>query len=186
MVDDDDSPVSKKLVKMVNDLYRSNGYKPMVVIFREKIIVLPYHYSHLNALSSDEEYAIMCDDNMMLRMFRYTHLHPEKPVYHNIGYDDEDSDKGYIFNGKKFEERPINDMLHDVCVKRLKDIKELHEEIEEFFTDEFNKTVRKKIKQMDKALKNKRASEKMFAPIKKLLCERCELFVISFLRSYAY
>ena len=183
MVDDDDSPISKKLIKICEDLYRNNGYKPLLFILRERIILLPYHYSHLRNLSSNEEYAILCDDNMMLRLFRYTHLHPEKPEYHNIGYDGKEPDKGYIYNGKAFEERPINDILHGVCVERLKDIKELHEETELLFTDEFNEEFKDKIKKINKTLKNKRASEKMFAPIKKLLYDRSDLFVISFLRT---
>ena len=134
---------------------------------------IPVHFSHLDELTTDDEISIFSSkENPMIMYFIYTHLNPDKPKFHNIGYIDKHSGTGYICNGKKFVQQSISHILRTVFENRLKDLEQLHNELQGYFSKKVNDCIREKLQNMNELLwgnpKNPKQSEKNLQNLKKM------------------
>ena len=118
----------------------------------------------------------------------FTHAALGMFKYHNIGYTNMDSKSGYIFYGDKFIEKPIKEILQDICEYRLRDIINLYNRREKFFTDNANQIIKAKLNEMDKILhcnrkKFKQLKKDMFARLKEILYTYKEFFLESYVKT---
>ena len=129
--------------------------------------------SHLENLSFDDEIAIFnSNEHPMMMIINNTHLAQDKFEYHNVGYIDKHSGTGYVYNGKKFVQKPIKYILRNLFECRLKDLEELHDEMKELFNEETNECIKGKLEHMNKLLygnpKDPKQSERYVRDLKNL------------------
>ena len=141
-----------------------------------------YDYPHSHFLSLEEELTIFKNPDLPIyTYFKYTHLHPDKPKCHNIGYVDKESDMGYIVENNKAVEKPINYILEEVCNKRFKELKSMYVLCSDLLSDDCKKRINQKFEFFDKILDGKEIKE-----TSEILDHPPKAFMFTYLKKFLY
>lgn len=107
----------------------------------------------IDCLTTPEKIAIFfSDENPMEMIIVKVNLDSKKKNHHNVGYTDQHSGYGIIFDGNKWLTERIDIILQILFESKEKDLLKIYDEIKDFLSDDLNGTIRNKLNDLSKAI----------------------------------
>lgn len=120
----------------------NNNNNNVTIKNNNNFFLAPFKEYSFDDLTMDEKIAIFSSKHNPIEMIIFkTHLNPDKIQYHNCGIPDMHSGFGLIFDGKRWENWRISDILTTLIEINQKNTSKLYEEIKDFLMDDAKKTI---------------------------------------------
>jgi uncharacterized C2H2 Zn-finger protein len=116
--------------------------------------LFPFGKDGIDCLTIPEKIAIFSsDENPMEMIIVKVHLDPLKLNHHNVGYTDEHSGYGIIFDGDKWLTERIEVIMEVLLESKEQDLLKIHDEIKHILTDDKNKNIENTLNNLDRKLR---------------------------------
>ncbi|XWV25372.1 mg15 protein [Tupanvirus deep ocean] len=121
---------------IINNINNNNNY----------FVLCPFSQEEIDKLSTDDKLCIFdSGENPIIMIVIKTNINPETKEYHNVGYTDDKSGHGYIFNGKTWIKKDIQSIVNEMLNSKQRDLLKIHEEIKDFLPEKERKLIENKL-----------------------------------------
>lgn len=118
-----------------------------------KQYLFPFGKDGIDCLTTPEKIAIFSsDENPMEMIIVKVNLDSKKTDHHNVGFTDQHSGYGIIFDGGKWLTERIDIILQILFESKEKDLLKIYDEIKDFLSDDLNGTIKDKLDDLNKAI----------------------------------
>ena len=114
--------------KVDNDNFKSvNNY----------YFISPFGKSEINKLTFEDRIKIFSNnDHPLIMIIKNTNLNTSTPEFHNVGYIDDHSIWGYVYDGENWIKDKINNILTELLNSKRDDLIKIYNDIKEFISED--------------------------------------------------
>jgi hypothetical protein len=130
----------------------NNGDNNKIII--KQYNLFPFGKDGIDCLTTPEKIAIFSsDENPMEMIIVKVHLDPEKINHHNVGYKDDHSGYGIIFDGDEWLTERIEVILEVLLQSKEKDLLKIYDEIKHFLSHNSNGNIKNTLDNLNRKLR---------------------------------
>lgn len=116
--------------------------------------LFPFGKDGIDCLTTPEKIAIFSsDENPMEMIIIKVHLDPLKLDHHNVGYTDEHSGYGIIFDGDQWLTERIDVIMEVLFDSKEKDLLKIHDEIKDILRDDKNDNIKDTLDNLNRKIR---------------------------------
>ena len=102
-----------------------------------------------SSLTTQEKiYIFLLNENPIVKIITTTNLNKDKPEYHNVGYTDNKSAYGYIYDGERWIKKEIQPIMNDLLDSKEQDLAKIHDQIRGYLSEDLNNSIKNKLNEI--------------------------------------
>ncbi len=147
----DDNAIGEIIVKGNSNNNNNNNNNNItnnknIAITNNYYTITPFCQDGISNLSAQEKFNIFASkENPIITIIVKTNLNKDMPEHHNVGYTDLKSGYGYFFDGKRWQQKIIQQIMNELLESKQKDLIEMHDQIKKLLSDEINDDIKNKL-----------------------------------------